>query len=97
MPYNVSMSMESYAPTLGYQQTVVKFMAEFGASYSLSEDLIQDKAVLTSVTDRVRLGVIEAVFGEFRTPIKEIEHLLYTRQYDDALDKVHALEKSMFS
>jgi hypothetical protein len=94
-PYNIHMAME-YPISSNYHYKV-RFIAQLGCEYVLPEEVVQDKVALDSILKDVRKGIVNEVFGEFYTPIKELEHLLYLRNYDKAQTKLRELQKAMFS
>lgn len=99
MPFNINMSYNEHTvPDYDYsgRATKVEFKAEFGAEYFISGEMISDPVYINYVHSKVREGVIEEVFGEFRKPIREIEHLLYSHKYDAAMKALHSLRKQMY-
>jgi hypothetical protein len=89
----ISMARESKMIPGGVK---VRFTATFGTEYIISEEVAKEAEVIEYTTNKVRKQVIETVFGEFRKPLMNVEHLLYQRKYDEAMSALRKLEKQMF-
>ena len=99
MPFNINMSYHEHnVPDYecSGRPTKVEFKAEFGAHYFISDEMANDPVYQNYMLTKVREGVIDEVFGEFRKPIREIEHLLFSHKYSAALDALQALRKQMY-
>ena len=77
---------------------------EYGQEYRIQVKLGAKVVVLEESRDhldyavsQVKRSVNEAVFGEFRVPLREIQRLLWERRYNEASAKVTKLEMDMFS
>ena len=57
---------------------------------------ISEPDALEMAIDRSKRQVIEAIFGEFRVDIRNIERALYDRNIEEARVMLHDLEKKMF-
>ena len=58
--------------------------------------IISEPDALEMAIDRSKRQVIEAIFGEFRVDIRNIERALYDRNIEEARVMLHDLEKKMF-
>lgn len=94
-PFNISTTLEK--PISCGLHTKFRFMAQFGAEYLINDDTAERPEPIAYTLARVRQGVVEEVFGEFRPYIRELEHALYMRDYKLAHTKLRELEKEMFS
>lgn len=82
---------EDYSNTLYGQQYRIK--ATFGANLVVLEE---SKEYLDYAVKQVKSSVNEAVFGEFRAPLREIQRLMWERKYHEASKKLTMLEMSMY-
>lgn len=60
------------------------------------EQLTHEDALAEAI-DRTKRGVIEAIFGEFRSDLMHLETAIYDRDFLKAKNLVRVLEKKMFS
>ena len=58
--------------------------------------IISKHDALEMAIDRTKRQVIEAIFGEFRVDIRNIERALYDSNIEEARVMLHDLEKKMF-
>jgi len=68
-----------------------RIKATFGANV-----VVHKASDLKYAVKQVKQSVNEAVFGEFRAPLREIQKLLWERKYTEASDKLSELETQMY-
>ena len=82
----------------GYMNTVYgqeyRIQVKLGAKVVVSEESGES---LEYAVKQVKRSVNEAVFGEFRVPLREIQRLLWERKYDEVSARLSRLEMEMFS
>ena len=71
-----------------------KIKVTFGATVVVSGE---SKEFLDHAVKQVKHSVNEAVFGEFRVPLREIQRLLWERKFAEASAKLSMLEMSMYT
>lgn len=69
-----------------------RIKATFGANV-----IVNEPSQLPYAVEQVKRSVCEAVFGEFREPLREIQRLLWQREYSEVSSKLAQLEANMFS
>ncbi len=74
----------------------VNFGAKFGVDLIISEDLFKDDFYKDYILKNIKRTLIEEIFGEFRTPIREIYVDIMKEDREAAVTKLLNLEKQMF-
>jgi hypothetical protein len=73
---------------------VYKIGVTIGSQVMVTE---HQQDTLQFAIERTQKQVIEAIFGEFRTNMMQIERALYDRDFNKARDELRKLEQTMFS
>ena len=60
-------------------------------------DMMQDKDALALAIERAKRSIIEAVFGEFRQDIMQLQNAIYDRDFQKSRTILTNLEDKMFS
>lgn len=93
----VSTSLNVHKNTLNNYAYYVSFNTVFGKTVVVDEShAYKDSPYMSFILTDIRKSLVEEVFGEFRNPIRSIVHSIYDRKYEEAIHKLHNLEKQMF-
>lgn len=74
-----------------------RISASFGAKVVVNDSCSDSSHDLDYAVKEVKQSVNEAVFGEFRAPLREIQKLLWERNYQKASEKLSELETQMYT
>ena len=76
---------------------IYKIGVQLGCNVAVEDHPNKDMGEeLQLAVERTKKQVIEAIFGEFRTNIRELEKALYDYDYETARVLLHRLEDQMF-
>ena len=82
-------SFETY--DMGAVATCYRIEAHIGAQVVITEEHSLEPAI-----ERTKRNIIEAVFGEFRSHFRMIDHALNTHDVEEARKLLYAFEDQMF-
>lgn len=93
--FNSVFDVQSTVTELKYEDCIqYRIVATFGSEVYVDQ---RSRESLGLAIERAKRGVIEAIFGEFRSDFILIEQALYNRNFKDATVLLREFERKMFS
>ena len=86
-------SVQTYTPDIGI---MYRIGVTIGSQVIVPDHAGQHDGVLQQAIVRTKEQVIEAIFGEFRSHFRQIDHALYNYEHEEAARLLGIMEQKMF-